>query len=117
MKKSKINYLDIKTINTGHINNKNEGKLLRKLMSETGLSESELRGIKKYRKMLSDVQDHGENPTTDKRTKYINSLIKRVTKEVGLAKEHPLVIAKYREILTEKQRLYQVPWFMIGFNL
>ncbi len=119
MKKSKINYSDIKRVvgDRGHINNKNEGKLLRKLMNQTGMSENDLRNIKKYRKLLSNAQKIGEISNTHKRIKYINNLVKGVTKELKLAKEHPLVIEQCRKILTEKQRLCQIPWYMIGINL
>jgi hypothetical protein len=43
-----------------HIMNKNEAKMMRKLQSQTGLSQDEIRSIKKYRVMLSEAQDKGE---------------------------------------------------------
>ncbi len=39
-----------------HIHAKPEGKVLRALMSQTGLTEKELREIPMYRVMLSDTQ-------------------------------------------------------------
>jgi hypothetical protein len=37
-----------------HISNKSEGKVLRRLMSQTGMSEKEIRSIKKYNKLLTE---------------------------------------------------------------
>jgi len=42
-----------------HVMNKDESKALRKLMSETGMTEDEIREIKKYRKLLSEAQKEG----------------------------------------------------------
>lgn len=39
-----------------HIPNKQEAKLLRRLMSETGNTEEEIRDIPKYRRMLAEAQ-------------------------------------------------------------
>lgn len=97
-----------------HQMNKNEAKMLRKLSSETGLSENELRQIKKYRKMLSEAQDEGETSTKTLQERYVNRLMKRVTKELKLAKEHPTVIARFKELLQEKKNSGHFPWFMFG---
>ncbi len=83
-----------------HIPNKNEAKLLRKLKAETGLTEEELRKIKKYRVMLSEAQDKGEKPTENTKTdkeKLQENIMKSVTKDLKLAKEHPLVIAEFNK--------------------
>jgi hypothetical protein len=40
----------------GHYPAKKEAKVLRRIMSQTGLTEAEVRSRKKYRKMLSDTQ-------------------------------------------------------------
>jgi Zn-dependent M16 (insulinase) family peptidase len=45
-----------------HVMNKNEAKLMRRLQAQTGLSQEEIREIKKYKKMLSEAQDKGEKP-------------------------------------------------------
>ena len=84
-----------------HLPNKDEAKMLRKLMAETGLSEIEVRNIKKYRKMLSKAQDAGERELTldEMREKYSASIYKTITKRLKLAKEHPLVVAEYKEYL------------------
>lgn len=79
-----------------HIMNKNESKLLRKLMSETGMTEKEIREHKKYRKMLSEAQ---KVPAAlrDKRQKAKDKVMKKVTMELKLAKEHPDVVAEFKK--------------------
>lgn len=44
-----------------HVMSKAEGSLMRRIQSETGLSEEEVRTHKKYRKMLSDTQKSGSS--------------------------------------------------------
>lgn len=80
-----------------HVPNKNEAKLLRKLMAETKLSEEEIRSIKKYRIMLSEAQDKGEKPTKTDKEKHKERIMKSVTKKLKLAKEHPLVIEEFNK--------------------
>lgn len=77
-----------------HIPNKNEAKVLRKLMSKTGLSEKELREHKKYRKVLSEAQKVPKAKRTDKQ-KALDKIMKSVTRELKLAKEHPAVQAEF----------------------
>lgn len=79
-----------------HVPNKNEASLLRKLMSESGLSEKEVREHKKYRVMLSDAQKKGVKPTKSKLEKAQERIMKDITKELKLAKEHPLVCKEFR---------------------
>lgn len=79
----------------GHVPNKNEAKLLRKLMSETGMSEAELRKDKKYRVMLSQAQKVPAAKTSPL-VKIKKTIMKDVTKELKLAKEHPLVQAEFK---------------------
>ncbi len=71
-----------------HIPNKIESKELRKLMSKTGLSEKELRDIKKYRKILADVAKTANIVKTTQRDRRL----KIITKFLKLAKEHPTVL-------------------------
>jgi len=78
-----------------HIPNKNEAKLLRKLMSDTGLTESELRSHKTYRIMLSDAQK--VKTKLNKKEKAIRDITKAITKKLKLAKEHPLVQAEFKK--------------------
>jgi vacuolar-type H+-ATPase subunit E/Vma4 len=72
-----------------HITNKAEGKVLRHLMAETGLSEKQLREHKKYRKMLSDAQIEGTKAKRSHKQKELDKIMKGVTRELKLAKEHP----------------------------
>ena len=74
-----------------HIMNKNEAKECRRLMSETGLSEKELREHKVYRRLLSDAQKKGakELDYYGKHNRTKKRLMKQATKLSGLAKEHP----------------------------
>ncbi len=83
-----------------HIMNKNEGKLCRKLMAETGLTEEELREDKKYRKMLSAAQKEGTVAKRHPLQKLKDDIMKSCTKELGLAKEHP----KTKELYAQKVR-------------
>ena len=80
-----------------HVPGKREATLLRKLMSETGMNEAELRVHKKYRKMLSDTQKMKSNTKTEREKKII-SVMKAVTKKLGLAKEHPKCIEAFKEL-------------------
>ena len=80
-----------------HCPGKNEAQLLRKLMSETGMNEAELREHKKYRKMLSDTQKMKPNTLSLKERK-MKAVMKLITKELGLAKEHPKCITRFKEI-------------------
>lgn len=80
-----------------HIKNKNEAKLCRKLMAETGLTEAELRTHKKYRKMLSDEQKKGTKAKLHPLAKARRDCMKTITKLLKLPKEHPLVIEAYKK--------------------
>lgn len=84
-----------------HITNKNESKKLRQLMSETGLTEEELRKDKKYRKLLSNAQTKVGNKGSYIR--YLLKLRKKVTKELKLPKEHPLVLERLKEVIEEEK--------------
>lgn len=73
-----------------HHPNKDEAALLRKLKSETGLSEEEIRCIKKYRVMLSEAQKSGQKPKYNSlEQKFYQSLIKDACKDTGLVPQHP----------------------------
>jgi hypothetical protein len=84
-----------------HIMNKNESKMLRKLMSETGLTEVELRKEKKYRKMLSDAQK--EQGNKNRFFRRAERMLKSVTKELKLPNEHPLVIEEFGKRLSDSR--------------
>ncbi len=91
-----------------HIPNKNEAKLLRKLMSQTGMSEEELRSHKKYRRMLSQAQKVPAAKKSDEQ-KRLDNIMKGVTKNLKLAKEHPKVQEEFHRILKENFPWIRVP--------
>lgn len=76
-----------------HVPNKNEAKILRKIMSETGLSEEEVRSHKKYRIELSKAQKKKGDKSREERR--LLSILKSITRELKLPKEHPLVKEEY----------------------
>ena len=79
----------------GHYPNKNEAKVLRRIMAQTGLTEKEVRGIKKYRRMLAEAGKTKELGYMDKAIKEAKRLLKHVTQDMKLPKEHPSVIEEY----------------------
>lgn len=89
-----------------HVMNKNESKLCRRLMSETGLGEEELRGHKKYRIMLSKAQKAGsiELDYYAKHNRTKKRLMKQATKRTGLAIGHPETQKIYKEIVKSTNR-------------
>lgn len=92
-----------------HLPNKNEAKLLRRLMSETGLSEVELRTHYKYRRMLSEARKKEGSKSQFERD--INSILKDVTRELKLPKSHPKVVEKFVEKINQiKNGDYDTYW-------
>ena len=79
-----------------HIMMKKESKVLRKLKKETGLTETQIRAHKKYRKMLSDAQKVPPAKKTDYQREYDRQM-KNVTRDLKLAKENPLVQAEFKK--------------------
>jgi len=81
-----------------HIPNKNEATVLRRIMSETGMSEEQVRTHKKYRVELSEAQKKvGSKSRLDRNILY---MVKSITQELKLPMEHPTVLAeikKYKE--------------------
>ena len=76
-----------------HVMNKNESTVMRRLQSETGLSEEEVREHKKYRKMLSAAQSANTYAPGAQGERAAKRLLKRVTRSLKLAKRHPDTIA------------------------
>lgn len=89
-----------------HIPDKKESKTLRKLMSETGLSEKEIRNIPKYKWLLARSEQQNQYPKRTEKQKLLNKIMKTVTRELKLAKEHPLVKEEFKKrVDAEKSRL------------
>lgn len=89
-----------------HIPNKYEAALLRKLMSQTGMNEKEIREHKKYRRMLSEAQK--KKGTKSFKERVLRDVMKRVTKRLKLPKEHPTVKEAFKVELDEY--LKNRPW-------
>jgi hypothetical protein len=101
-------FLDHST-NFPHIPSKNEAHLLRKLMSQTGLTEAEIRMKPLYRKMLSQSQGKIDFYSSLKNAKerLLRRFFKQVTKQTGLTIEHPKSLALAKNMLKEKSRYTQ----------
>jgi len=84
---------------TKHYPNKDEAAVLRKLMSFTGLSEIEIRAIKKYRIILSKAQKDGQNAKNGKVTKWYCSLIKRACRQTKLVPQHPETLKVLQKLI------------------
>jgi len=82
-----------------HLPNKNEAKMLRKLMSENQLNEEQVRAIPKYRQMLAAASRKQGSKT--KADRELLGLLKNITRELKLPKKHPQVIEKFKEKLND----------------
>jgi|AntRauTorckE6833_2_1112554.scaffolds.fasta_scaffold00137_30 hypothetical protein len=71
----------------GHIPNKSEAKLLRRLMSQTGKDEEQIRAVKKYRVMLAKASKKPQKVTGKIKRDYLEE---QVTRTTGLPIEHPI---------------------------
>ena|SRR5208283_5452804 len=100
---------------TKHYPNKDEVKMLRKLMAKTGLNEEEIRNIKTYRKMLSEAQKEGQKPKRTRLEKYYHHLIKDACEETKLPKEHPVTLLVLDEIIKKEQKS-SYGFTLFGFN-
>lgn len=88
---------------TKHYPNADESKVLRRIMAETGLTEEEVRGEKKYRKELSVAQKLGQKAKRSGAEKWCHHIIKLACRETQLAKEHPKTIEVIDRILAERK--------------
>ena len=87
-----------------HYPNSDEAQVLRRIMSETGLSEEEVRADVKYRKMLAEARLAGQKQKRDRVEKYYHSVIKKACRQTGLAKEHPETLKIIAQILNDDYR-------------
>lgn len=103
-----------------HIHGKPEGKVLRALMSQTGLTEKELREIPMYRVMLSDTQyrkPNGQEFFWYKILEKRKTLLDDLSKTMKLNKKHPQVIKIYKkklEFLNSKK--YELLWLYCNWD-
>ena len=91
----------LKHTSSEHIPNKNEAKKLRQIRSKHGLSESEVRGIKKYRKELSDAQK-SEGYGRSRYADLYKHILKTILRDLKLPKEHPAVRARLKDELQDR---------------
>jgi len=70
-------------------------------MSQTGLNEAQVRGIKKYRVMLAETQKPKGSSFGISRgcEKFFKGLVKSATKETKLATKHPKTLKRIEELL------------------
>jgi hypothetical protein len=87
-----------------HIPNKNEASLLRRLMSESGMDEKQVRAVKENRVKLASARRAGTVAKRSRYAKALDSIMKGVTRQLKLAKEHPLVVAEYKKRLEEAKQ-------------
>lgn len=80
-----------------HIPNKAEGQVLRRIMSQSGLTEAQVRGHKTYRRQLAKARAVPTAKRTPER-KFVDRLVKGVTRRLKLAKEHPQVRAELSKL-------------------
>ena len=100
---------------TKHYPNKDEATLLRKIMAENGLTEEEVRSIKKYRVMLSEAQKSGEKRKwQSKEEVFYKGLIKNACKKTGLVPQHPETIVVLQELINETEYRRR-NWFGFAF--
>ncbi len=83
----------------GHILNKNESALLRKLMSETGKTEEEIREIYKYRKALSTAAKPVPSTYEERQKKYYRYVIRRACNLSGKYPSHPETLEQLRKLM------------------
>ena len=100
---------------TKHYPNKNESALLRRIKSETGLSEEEIREVKKYRKMLAEASKSSEKSLTSAAEKYYKNCIKDACKITGLVPQHPKTLEELDKILYNSKNRY-MPWHIYFDN-
>ena len=101
----------IRNDNTKHYPNKNEGRVLRQIMASTGLSEEEVRGHKKYRKMLSDAQKTPQKPKAENIRKWYEIwILKKACKETGFTYRHPDTLAMIELLIEEYDKGWWNPW-------
>lgn len=99
-----------------HIPNKDESKLLRKIKNDTGMSEDEIRGIKKYRIMLSDAQKQSQIRKYGREVKWCRNMIKIACRQTGLVPQHPDTIKVLQEVLNTNYSFGHYPWSMTRIN-
>jgi hypothetical protein len=102
-------YEGLKRLPSGpHAPGGKEAKLLRRLMSETGLAEDQLREHKKYRVMLSEAQKSESKSSglmSARRRRREERIVKNICRNnPGKPKEHPEMQKEIQAALEEHRR-------------
>lgn len=103
----------IKGNDTIHYPNKDEARLLRSIMSETGLTEEEVRSNRHYNVMLSEAARSGRKSKSDNNSgigKFYRDLIKKACKETGLVPQHPDTLVVLQCLIDERFDRFQGYW-------
>lgn len=99
-----------------HIPNKLESKLLRKLMSENNLTEEDIRGDIKYRRMLAEASKLNKTTINKKISNWYYKLIKKACRESKLVPQHQKTIDILQTILNNYvSNVWSIPWYI--FNI
>jgi hypothetical protein len=102
---------------TIHYPNKNEAHLLRRIKSMTGLSEKEIRGHHRYRKMLSEAAKSGQKAKyVCDEEKFYKDLIKIACQDTGLVPQHPDTLVVLQCLIDDRfgRESWWKPYWMIG---
>jgi hypothetical protein len=86
---------------TKHYPNKDEAALLRKIMSETGLNEDEVRSDRHYCVLLSEAQKAGQKRKRGEATKWYQMQIKKACRQTKLVPQHPETLKVLAELLKD----------------
>jgi hypothetical protein len=100
----------IRNDDTIHYPNHNESQLLRRLMSETGLTDEEIHTHSKYRKMLSEAQKEGNVAKRETITKFYQDLIKKACQVTGLVPQHPNTLLTLQLLIDQTFSSYSRRW-------
>jgi hypothetical protein len=87
-----------------HIPDKKESEILRKIMSDTGLYEEEVRQIPKYKWILARAEQQNQSPKRTTKQKELDKIMKSVTRDLKLAKEHPLVQEEFKKRIEQNKQ-------------
>ena len=94
----------IRNDSSKHYPNKDEAKELRRIMKSTGLSEEEIRKVKKYCIQLSDAQKSGQKSKHTPEEKWCHMIAKKACRITGLPREHPETIRVLNGLLQEASK-------------
>jgi len=108
----------IKGDDTIHYPNQDETRVLRRIMSQTGLSEEEVRGHKKYCKMLSEAAKEGRKNKSGlgSEGQFYRGLIKKACQDTGLVPQHPDTLVVL-QCLIEQEWNRTIVWWRRGWML